>query len=77
MVVWRHHGTEPPQTDLDDMVAELTRAADVCSGRGTGRVDFVMRQIPDHFHAHARDPHWWVRRLVASVEQARISFSRS
>jgi len=23
----------------------------------------VMRQIPDHFHAHARDPHWWSRRF--------------
>jgi hypothetical protein len=19
----------------------------------------VMRRIPDHFHAHARDPAWW------------------
>ena len=27
-------------------------------------LDRVMRQIPDHFHAHARDPHWWSR-LVA------------
>jgi hypothetical protein len=64
MVVWRHHGTEPPQTDLDHMVAELTRAADAVLGPGHWSVDFVMRQIPDHFHAHARDPHWWVRRLA-------------
>jgi hypothetical protein len=21
----------------------------------------VMRQIPDHFHAHGRDPNWWFR----------------
>jgi hypothetical protein len=21
-----------------------------------------MRQIPDHFHAHARDHQWWYRR---------------
>jgi hypothetical protein len=21
----------------------------------------VMRQIPNHFHAHGRDPNWWFR----------------
>jgi hypothetical protein len=24
-------------------------------------MDRVMRQIPDHFHAHGRDPDWWFR----------------
>ena len=28
MVVWRHHGTEPPVADLDHMRAELGRVAD-------------------------------------------------
>ena len=26
-------------------------------------VDRVMRQIPDHFHAHSRDTGWWNRRF--------------
>jgi hypothetical protein len=26
-------------------------------------VDRVMRQIPNHFHAHGRDPNWWSRRF--------------
>jgi hypothetical protein len=21
----------------------------------------VMRQLPNHFHAHGRDPNWWFR----------------
>src|SRR5438132_8219490 len=28
-------------------------------GEGGYSIDAVMRQIPDHFHAHARDPNWW------------------
>jgi hypothetical protein len=27
-------------------------------GDGVFRIDPVMRRIPDHFHAHARDPAW-------------------
>ena len=27
-------------------------------GEGGFRIDGVMRRIPDHFHAHARDPNW-------------------
>ncbi len=63
MVVWRTHGTSPPEADLDHMIAQLTKAADSVLGRGVWSLDAVMRQIPDHFHAHARDPNWWVRRL--------------
>ncbi|HUY63712.1 MAG TPA: hypothetical protein VMV14_04265 [Acidimicrobiales bacterium] len=63
MVVWRHHGTEPPAADLDHMLQCLATAADQSLGPGTWSVDRVMRQIPDHFHAHARDPNWWARRM--------------
>jgi hypothetical protein len=40
----------------------LERLAEVAAdrlGEGRFRVDAVMRRIPDHFHAHARDPAWW------------------
>jgi len=64
MVVWRQHGTEPPEAELDHMRAELGRVADDVLGAGVWSYDGVMRQIPDHFHAHARDPNWWTRRLA-------------
>lgn len=63
MVVWRSHGREPPQAALDHMLGELDRVAAERFGVGGFSVDRVMRQIPDHFHAHARDPNWWFRRF--------------
>jgi hypothetical protein len=62
MVVWNHHGAEPPPELLEHMLAELERAAGERFGVGEFTVDRVMRQIPAHFHAHARDRHWWARR---------------
>jgi hypothetical protein len=62
MVVWRSHGAVPPADALDHMLARLAEVADRALGAGTWHVDRVMRQIPDHFHAHARDPRWWFRR---------------
>ena len=26
-------------------------------------IDRTMRQVPTHFHAHARDPRWWAERM--------------
>lgn len=63
MVVWRRHGTEPPADQLAHMLVQLGRVADAELGEGTWSVDRVMRQVPDHFHAHARDPRWWFRRF--------------
>ncbi|HMK99481.1 MAG TPA: hypothetical protein VK428_04775 [Acidimicrobiales bacterium] len=63
MVVWRRHGVDPPPDQLEHMLGELGKAADAVLGPGEWSVDSVMRQIPDHYHVHARDPHWWVRRL--------------
>ncbi len=52
MVVWRWHGTDPGERDLAHMHAHLARvAADVFDGH---YVDDNMRNIPDHYHAHAR-----------------------
>ena len=61
MVVWRRHGTEPPEADVEHMLRELTRVADAMYAEWS--IDRNMRQIPDHFHAHARDKDWYVRRF--------------
>ena len=63
MVVWRHHGTEPPAAEVNHMLGHLVRVATDRFGAGGFTVDRNMRQIPDHFHAHARDPDWWSRRF--------------
>jgi hypothetical protein len=63
MVVWKRHGTEPPPDELEHMLAQLAAVADRRLGAGVWSFDQVMRQIPDHFHAHARDPDWWYRRM--------------
>ena len=63
MVVWRRHGAEPPHGEVGHMIGALERVADARFGKGGYSVDRVMRQIPDHFHAHARDPGWWWRRF--------------
>lgn len=62
MVVWRWHGTEPPAADVDHMLARLEAAATERFGDVPFAIDRTMRQIPTHFHAHARDRDWWARR---------------
>ncbi len=62
MVVWRHHGATPPADAVAHMHAELGRVADRLLGADAWRLDGVMRQIPDHFHAHARPRVWGPRR---------------
>jgi hypothetical protein len=52
MVVWRFHGTEPPPAHKDHMQATLRRIA--AERVGEYWIDGHMRNIPDHFHAHAR-----------------------
>jgi hypothetical protein len=64
MVVWKEHGNQPPQEIVDEMMGRLSDVADARFGVGGYAVDRVMRQIPDHFHAHARDPNWWSRRFL-------------
>jgi len=62
MVVWNRHGTEPDEADLTHMLGHLDRVATDQFGEGGYSIDRTMRQIPTHFHAHARDPDWWNRR---------------
>lgn len=52
MVVWRGHGTEPPEHERGHMLAQLTRVAH--QRLGAHWVDAQMRSIPHHFHLHAR-----------------------
>jgi hypothetical protein len=52
MVVWRWHGTDVPDDDHRHMMGRLGAVADeVFDGH---YVDDNMRNIPDHYHAHAR-----------------------
>ncbi len=62
MVVWKQHGTEPPDSEIEHMLKCLNDAADLRFGPGVVKIDRVMRQVPEHFHAHARDPGWLSRR---------------
>ena len=54
---------DQPVDDIEHMLAQLGRVADDRLGAGVWSFDRGMRQIPDHFHAHARDPDWWFRRF--------------
>jgi hypothetical protein len=61
MVVWKSHSPTPPDDARAHMVAQLTIVADRVLGPESYKIDQVMRQIPDHFHAHARIPNWWFK----------------
>jgi hypothetical protein len=52
MVVWKWHGVDPSDEDRVAMLARLSATADaVFDGH---YFDDNMRNIPDHFHVHAR-----------------------
>jgi len=52
MVVWRFHGTTPPEAHVAHMRERLREVA--TARLGEFWVDGHMRNIPDHYHAHAR-----------------------
>ena len=52
MVVWRTHGTDPPDADAAHMLAQLERVA--TAQYGEFWLDPNRRSIPDHWHVHAR-----------------------
>lgn len=54
IVVWRRHGAEPPGPELAHMLGCLEQVAVERFGPDRFSVDRIMRQIPAHFHAHAR-----------------------
>ncbi len=53
MVVWRHHGVVPPEDHMEHMMAKLTLVVGA-HFEFEHYVDDHMRNIPDHYHAHAR-----------------------
>ena len=65
MVVWHRHGATPPADVLAHLLGALDRAATARFGADGYRSDREMRQVPEHFHAHARHPRWWEERFTA------------
>jgi len=62
MVVWKSHGTSPNDDQIEWMLERLEKAGTQRFGKGNGRIDRTMRQVPEHFHAHLRDAQWLSRR---------------
>jgi hypothetical protein len=52
MVVWRYHGVAPPDGHVAHMQERLREVA--TAELGEFYVDDHMRNIPDHWHVHAR-----------------------
>lgn len=63
MVVWKRHGITPAEADRDHMLAQLAAAALSRFGHDNWQIDGQMRQVPEHFHAHARDEGWLQKRM--------------
>lgn len=53
MVVWRSHGMPTDETEAQ-MVEALRGVAEDEFGSGGYWIDPIMRNIPDHWHCHAR-----------------------
>lgn len=53
MIVWRHHDPSPPD-DVKDMLHRLLIDVASRTFEGDPYIDDNMRNIPDHYHAHAR-----------------------
>lgn len=61
MVVWRTHDPSPPDDVKSRLLSALAVVADQELGEGNWTYDDHMRNIPDHYHAHARPPYFWSR----------------
>ena len=61
MVVWRVHDPSPPPDVKRRLLAALTVVADQEFATTPWTIDDHMRNIPDHYHAHARPPYFWRR----------------
>lgn len=69
MAVWWHHGTDPDPAEREALLGALAEAADARFGAGTWELDSTMRQVPNHFHAHARDRDWWNLRFARALSR--------
>jgi hypothetical protein len=61
MVVWREHDATPPEDVRAHLHAVLGAVADEEFAATPWTIDDHMRNIPDHYHAHARPPYFWRR----------------
>lgn len=61
MVVWREHDPVPPDVIKLVLHERLGVVANEVLGEGNWTIDDHMRNIPDHYHAHARRPYFWGR----------------
>ena len=61
MVVWRTHNDAPSEEVKERLRTALQIVADAEFGDGNWSYDDHMRNIPDHYHAHARPPYFWRR----------------
>ena len=62
MVVWRVHDPAPPSDVRERLRDWLAHVADRELGAGEWSFDDHMRNIPDHYHAHARRAPAWLGR---------------
>lgn len=62
MVVWRDHGIVPPGEAVSHMHAALAAVGDKLFGVDEWFLDDNMRQIPEHYHAHARKKLPWMKK---------------
>ncbi len=68
MVVWKPHGTEPTERERAHMLEALTDAGRSRFGDAF-HLDTNMRQIPEHWHAHARDEDWFAQRMSRAMSR--------
>jgi hypothetical protein len=61
MVVWREHDPAPDDDTKAQLLDRLRVVADEVLGADGWKIDDHMRNIPDHYHAHARPPQFWLR----------------
>ncbi len=69
MVVSWHHGQSPDTEVVDRLLALLAAAAVERFGESGWSIDREMRQVPGHFHAHARDARWWEQRWTRPMSR--------
>ncbi len=69
MVVWWDHGPDCGPEPRERLLAALGEAADERFGPGKWRFDTTMRQVPEHFHAHARDDRWFAERFARPLSR--------
>ena len=55
MVVWRRHDSAPPEAVRARLIERLGLVAESFFASGDWFYDDHMRNIPDHYHGHARE----------------------